>query len=124
MGSVTQGLRERDGYSSGSAKGFCGDGQCGVDGVLSSCKARDIDCKDRGFLRLSNLIEGKLRILLGYLPVEQVGSYSGSPIRDQLDTGCDVVFQVFRMACNGSRDSGKDILYEAYCIHNQRGEDW
>ena len=71
MGSVMQGLQEGDGYSSRRAKGFRGDGQCGVDGVLSSCKARDLDGKDRGFFRLSNLIERKLRILLGYLLVEQ-----------------------------------------------------
>ena len=43
MGSMAQGLRERDGYSGGRAKGFCGDGQGSVDSVLSSCKARGLD---------------------------------------------------------------------------------
>src|SRR5437867_213836 len=65
MGSMALGLR--DGYSGGGAKGFRGDVQGGVDSVLSSCKGRDLDGKDGGFFRLSNLIKGKLRILLGYL---------------------------------------------------------
>ena len=41
MGSMAQGLR--DGYSGGRAKGFRGDGQGGIDSVLSSCKARGLD---------------------------------------------------------------------------------
>jgi len=41
MGSMAPGLR--DGYSGGGAKGFRGDGQGGIDSVLSSCKARGLD---------------------------------------------------------------------------------
>ena len=115
---MAQGLR--NGYSGGRAKGFRGDGQGGVDSVLSSCKARDLDGQDGGFLRFSNLIKGKLRIRLGYLLFEPVGSYLGGPISDQLDTGLEVVFQVFRVALSSSCGSGKHILGEAYCIHNQK----
>ena len=121
MGSMAQGLR--DGYSGGRAKGCRGDGQGGIDSVLSSCKGRGLDGNDGGFLRLSNLIKGKLRIFLGYLPFEQVGSYRGSPISDQLDTGFEVVFQVFRVALSSSCSSDKHILGEAYCVHNERLED-
>jgi hypothetical protein len=71
----------------------------GIDSILSSCKAGGLDGFDEGgSLRLSNLIKGKLRILLGYLLFAPVGSYRGSPISDQHDTGFEVVFQVFRVA--------------------------
>jgi len=118
MGGMAQGLR--DGYSGGGAKGFRGNVQGGVDSVLSSCTDGGLDGSGERVLRLSNLIKGKLSILLGYLLFEPVGSYRGSPISDQLHTGLEVVFQVFRVALSSSCGSGEHILGEAYCIHNQR----